>query len=46
MKKNALLIPLLALAPLWAGEVANLEEAQALAQKKGKPILLDFYADW
>ena len=46
MTKIALLIPLLALAPMWAGEVASLEEAQALAQKKGQPILLDFYTDW
>ena len=43
---TVLLIPLLLLAPTWAEEPADLKTAQALAKKQGKPLLLDFYADW
>ncbi len=46
VKKIAMLIPLLALAPIWASELTSLEEAQALAVKQGKPLMLDFYTDW
>jgi len=46
VKNIVMLIPMLALAPIWAGNPANLEEAQALSLKEGKPLMLDFYADW